>query len=431
MDEQLGHAAGTLPWNLYTRARRNVLQLVLFLVGTLNGIDRNIVSVLLEDIKAEFRVSDSMLGLLSGLAFALFYAALGVPIARWADRGDRARIVTLSLLIWSAMTALCGAAATFWQLVLARFGVGAGEGGTLPAAHSLLADYYPPAERARAIGIFTMSSAAGFAVALVLGGYIVQSYGWRTALIGVGLIGIAFTPLTHVFLGEPRRLAHFDRRSTKKESTLSAARALWAKSSYRSILGAIVVYFLMAAGAFVFIVPLLIRVHGLNVSQAGTVYGAISTVAAVVGSLGGGALADRLAARDIAWLARLAGFGLLVAVPLYELALCQSEVRALVPLLLLATTVLYSVVPSMYSALHVVCGSKRRAFAVAAAFFFANLIGAGLGPVLTGALSDRFGIEYGTGRGLLYALMIVVTILLPVSWLMFRAARHLGADAED
>lgn len=405
--------------------------LVLFVVGILNSVDRNIVGVLLEDIKNEFQVSDSMLGLLSGIAFALFYAALGVPIARWADRGNRPRIISLSLLVWSAMTALCGVAANFWQLLLARFGVGAGEAGALPASHSLLADYFPPAERARAIGVFTMSSAVGLAAALVIGGYVVEHFGWRAALIGVGLIGVMLTPLTHFLLHEPRRLAGAVAGTETKESILAATRILMGKRAYRNLLGAIIVYFLMASGAFVFVVPLLIRVHGLSVSQAGTTYGIISTVAAAIGSFGGGALADKLAARDIAWLARFAGLGLLVAVPLYEIALWAPVPTLLIPMLLLATTVIYSVVPSMYSALHVVCGSRRRALAVATAFFFANLIGAGLGPIVAGTLSDYFGARYGTGEGLRYSLMIMVTILLPVSWLMLRAARVLKLDAEE
>lgn len=431
MEGRLAKLPGVRPWDLYTSRRRNILLFVLFTVGILNSVDRNIISVILESIKSEFRVSDGMLGLLSGIAFALFYATLGIPIARWADRGDRTQVITLSLLVWSAMTALCGVAASFWQLLIARFGVGAGEAGALPAVHSLLADYYPPVERARVIGIFTMSSAAGLAIALVAGGFVVQNYGWRSALIGVGLLGMAVAPLTRFLLSEPRREPSRAAQLDSGESTYAAVRALLGKPSYRSVLGAIVVYFLMASGTFVFIVPLLIRVHGLNVSEAGRAYGIISTVSAIIGSLGGGALADQLAARDVAWLARFAAWGMIAAVPLYELAFSASGVSAMIPMLLLATTVLFATVPSMYSALHLVCGSKRRALAVAAVFFFANLIGAGLGPVLAGALSDHFAARYGTANGLRYSLMIVITILLPAGGLMFRAARALRADAED
>ena len=175
------------PWNYYTNRNRRTFSFVLFLVGTSNYVDRNIIGVLLEPIKKEFLVSDTMLGVLSGISFALFYATLGIPIARWADRGDRKLVITLCLGIWCAMTALCGLASTFWQLVAVRFGVGAGEAGAIPPAQSLLADYYPPTQRARAIGFFSMSSSAGYAIGLIFGGYVAQHYGWRAAFLSVGL----------------------------------------------------------------------------------------------------------------------------------------------------------------------------------------------------------------------------------------------------
>jgi predicted MFS family arabinose efflux permease len=404
---------------------------VLFLVGTSNYVDRNIIGVLLEQIKGEFQVSDTLLGLLSGVSFALFYATLGIPVARWADRGDRTLVITLSLTIWSVMTALCGATSTFWQLAAARFGVGAGEAGAIPPAMSLLADYYPPAERTWAIGVFMMSSSAGYAIGLALGGFVAQSYGWRAAFIIVGVIGVTLTPLTRFILKEPRRTALLAAQSEIQEATLVAVRVLLAKPAYRNILSAIVVYFLVAYGALVFIVSLMIRVHGLNVAQAGAAFGATSAMGAVIGCLGGGALADRLAARDVAWLARVAGWLMIAAMPFYELALLSPSMLTMIPLLLISTILLTGVVPPMFSALHVVCGSKRRALAVALAFFFANLIGLGLGPLIAGALSDRLGAIFGTAEGLRYALMTVMTALVPSGWLMLRAARYLNSDAED
>jgi MFS family permease len=151
-------------WDLYSGRQRSAYLLVLFLVGTSNYVDRNIIGVLLEPIKREFGVSDTMLGLLSGLSFALFYATLGIPVARWADRGDRRFIITISLTVWSLMTVLCGMAQNFWQLALARVGVGMGEAGAIPPAQSLIADYYPPDRRAKAIGIYMMCSMAGYVI---------------------------------------------------------------------------------------------------------------------------------------------------------------------------------------------------------------------------------------------------------------------------
>jgi predicted MFS family arabinose efflux permease len=404
---------------------------VLFLVGTCNYVDRNVIGVLLEQIKAEFQVSDAMLGLLSGLSFALFYATFGIPVARWADRGDRKRVMIVSLTVWSAMATLCGFAGGFWQLLAARFGVGAGEAGAIPPAQSLICDYYAPTERARAIGIFMISGSAGYALGLVLGGHIAQQYGWRLTFIAFGLAGLILVPITHLILKEPRHLPQFAKRAAGDESPRAAMRALLAKPSYRCLLSGIVLYFVMAYGAFVFIVSFMIRVHGLDTAQAGALFGGIAAVAAVIGSVGGGALADRWARKDIAWLPRFAGGAMLLAIPLYELALGSSSLALMIPVLLLGVIVHSAVVPPAFSAIHGVCGSRRRALSVAVVFFFANLIGLGLGPLLTGWLSDRFAVTHGSAEGLRYALLVMMTVLLPAGLLMLRAARSLQSDAED
>jgi len=404
--------------------------LVLFLVGASNYIDRNIIGVLLEQVKTEFHASDTRLGLLSGLSFAVLYASLGIPVARWADLGNRKVLITLALAAWSVMTCLCGFASTFWQLLVFRFAVGAGEAGAIPPAQSLLADYWPPMARARAIGIFNMSSTVGYGVALVLGGAIAQAYGWRAAFITVGILGGGFAPLTYFVLKEPRQDARYPLRSTDRESTLAAMRNLLGKPAFRNIVAGIVLYFLMSYGALVFIVSFMIREHGLSVARSGLTFGTISAFGAIVGNLSGGALADRLASRDIAWFARLGGWGMIVALPLYELSLSAPTIIVMVPLLFLATVVLTGLIPAMFAALHAVCGSKRRALAVAVAFFFANLIGLGLGPVLAGSLSDALSPRYGLAEGLRYALMTVMTAFVPAGWFLLRAAPHIKTDAE-
>lgn len=419
------------PWHLYSPRQRRAFLWVLFLIGASNYVDKNIIGVLLEPIKAEFQVSDTRLGLLSGISFALFYATLGIPVARWADRGDRRLIVTLSLSAWSAMTVICGLANSFWQLALARFGVGAGEAGAIPPAHSLLADYYAPTERAKAIGIFMMSATLGYVLALMLGGWISQNYGWRAAFITIGLLGLVLAPVAHLTLKEPRHTTLFAVRMAAEESLLSAIRALLAKRAYRNLLAGMVGYFVMAYGAMVFIVSFIIRVHELNVAQAGTLFGAISAIGAGIGNIGGGVLADRLAPQDPAWYGRLAGWGMVAALPLFELALVAPTIWAMAVLLLFSTMLMWGVVPPMFAALHFVCGSKRRAIAVALALFFANLIGLGLGPIIAGSLSDAFAASRGSAEGLRIALMVVMVVFIPAGWFMLRAARHLRADAED
>ena len=418
-------------WDLFSPGRRRAFLVILFLIGTCNNVDKNIVSVLLEQIRSEFHASDTLLGLLSGIAYAAFYASFGIPFARWSDHGNRKIIITTALVIWSVMTVLCGFATSFWMLMLARFGVGAGEAGAMPPAQSLLADYYSPTERAAAIGIFLMSAAAGYAVGLVLGGYVAQSFGWRNAFVMVGVAGLLLAPLSQFILQEPRALERTAIRQANAESTSGALRILFSKRAYRYILAAIVTYFVMGYGVLVFVVSLLIRLYGLNVATAGATFGAVSAIGAVAGNLAGGMLSDRLARRDFALVPRVAGWGMIAAVPIYEGALMSPELIIMVPLLLVGQSLLNAVLPPMFAALHLVCGSKRRAMSVAVAYFFANLVGLGLGPVITGQLSDRLAVIHGSAEGLRLSMMIVMCILVLAGWFMLHVARLVKADVED
>ena len=422
--------AATRPWDLSPPRRRWTFLAVLFLVSTSNYVDRNIIGVLLEPIKREFGVSDTMLGLLTGFSFAIFYATLGIPVARWADRGDRKIILTVSLAAWSVMTAFCGMAQSFVQLALARIGVGAGEAGALPPAQSLIADYYPPAERGKALGTFMMSSMAGYVLGVVVGGQIAQAYGWRAAFLTVGLPGLLLAVVTYLVLDEPRRQPRFAVAQASMEPLRTSIKALMAKRSFVDITIAMVLYFLMAYGAFVFTVSYLIRTHGLSVGRASAIFGTVSTVTAVIGSLVGGALADRLARRHISWLARLPGWVLILALPAYELAFSVRSLALTVVFLGIGGSLLTGAIPSMFAALHAVCGSARRAMSVAVIFFFANLIGTGLGPIITGRLSDYFAASVGPAEGLRYAMMIVMVTFVPSGWFMLRASRNLARDQE-
>ena len=404
--------------------------LVLFLTGASNFADRNIIGVLLEPIRHEFHVPDTQLGILSGLSFALFYATLGIPVARWADRGDRKQVIMIALTVWTVMTALCGFVHSFWQLVAARVGMGAGEAGAIPPAQSLLADYYPPTERGRAIGVFTTSSTAGYVLALVLGGWIAEHYGWRAAFVLIASLGVVLVPLVQFVLREPRASLKAKSSAVPGESLASALRSLSVKPSYRLVVLGNVLYFLMAYGALAFTVSFMIRSHAFSVGHAGAVFGIIAATGAVIGSLGGGALSDRLAKRQAAAPARVAAYGMLVALPSFELAVSASSDTFMMIGLTAGMIAVSAVAPAIYASLHAICGSSRRALAVAIALFFANLLGLGLGPLLTGVISDHLGRLYGTADGLRYALMVVFAVFIPASLTMFRAARHFDTDAE-
>jgi predicted MFS family arabinose efflux permease len=361
----------------------------------------------------------------------MFYATLGIPVAQMADRGNRKHVIAIALTVWSIMTALSGMAQSFWQLALARVGVGAGEAGAIPPAQSLIADYFRPEMRARALGVFMMASMAGYILGLVLGGYIAEHYGWRAAFVVVGLPGLALALLVHFVLQEPRERPEFAIRTEAKESAWSAFKALAKKPSYVCIILSMVFYFLTAYGALVFSVSFMMRVHGMSVSEAGGAYGLVSSVAVVIGTFAGATVTDLLSKkRGLRWAALVPGISLIISLPLLSAAFLADSVLVMFALLLLASCLFSAAVPAMFAALHLVCGSKRRAMAVAAAFFFANLFGLGLGPPLTGALSDMFADAYGPGEGLRYALLIMCAALAPAGFFMLRAAKRLEADLE-
>jgi MFS family permease len=215
--------------------RRYVLGL-LFVVYVVNFVDRSILNILLEPIKREFQPSDTALGFLSGVAFAIFYATLGIPIARWADRGVRRDIIALALFVWSGMTALCGLARTFPQLVAARIGVGIGEAGGSPPAHSILADYYPPERRGTAFAIYALGIPVGTAFGFFTGGWMAETLGWRSAFLLVGVPGLALALIVRLTLREPPRGHSEALRDTEPApDSMTVMRTMWRLATFRHL----------------------------------------------------------------------------------------------------------------------------------------------------------------------------------------------------
>ncbi|MES2496526.1 MAG: MFS transporter [Pseudomonadota bacterium] len=411
-------------------ARRWGLLAILFLVGTSSSVDRVVISVLLEPIKQEFGVSDTQLGLLSGLSFALLYSVLGLPIARWADRGNRKLLIAGAITVWSGMTMLCAAAGSFWHLLLARIGVGVGEAGATPPAQSLIVDYFPAAQRARAIGIFATSGTAGYLIGLTIGSQLVAAYGWRITLVAFGLPGLLIAVLVMLLLVEPRQIDPAAARARVIEPFGASIRALASKRSFVLLLIGFTTYHFAAYGALVFVPSYLVRVIGSPIAESGPIFGLTSAMAVLVGSLAGGALCDWLTARDrrwIGWFPAL-GFGLAI-VPNVAMFMIDDLTWFLV-VSTFGGVLLYAALPAAFTAIHAVCGNARRATAIAIVLFFGNLLGFGLGPVVTGALSDHFSATEGP-TGLRYALMIVMALLLPTALLMAASGRRIIADLEE
>jgi predicted MFS family arabinose efflux permease len=418
-----------LPWSLYTLRQRWSFLAILFLVSTSNYTDRMVISVLLEPLKEEFRLSDTMLGLLSGFSFALFYVLAGIPIARWADRGNRRTVIALALTVWSFMTVLCGLAQTFWQLLLARVGVGAGESGGIPPAQSLIVDYFPPERRATALAIFAAGATTGYILGTGGGGFIADAYGWRSAFLLMGVPGLILAIIVWFILPEPRLQLGTGAAGAATESVRETYQALWHKRSFVFALVGSLLYTFVAYGALAFVPSFLVRVLRVPLAEAGLTYAIVSAVGTVIGTLGGGALADWMGRRDPRWLAWLPAIACASTGPMYLLAFAAHDLWTFMVVAFVAHLVLMAGAPTIFAAIHTVCGSRRRATAIAIVHFSATLFGAGVGPLATGALSDALTVAHGAD-GLRYSLMIATPVLVIAGAFYYAFGRMMPADQE-
>jgi MFS family permease len=426
---QPGAAVNT--WDLFNKRQRVLLVVVLFFIGSSGAIDRAIISILLEPIKQTFHVSDTALGLMTGVAFGILYAILGVPLGRYADRGDRRLLITASLGLWSIFTACCGWVHTFFELFLLRIGVGIGEaGGTGGPAISLLSDYFPPERRAKAIGFLQMSTISGAIGGLIAGGYIAQAYGWRITFVVSGLPGVVLVAIAWFALREPRKREGFKVVSADTESTMDAIRALIRKPTFVDITLAMTAFMFVATGPLVFEQAYIIRVLHLGLATTGGITGVVSIGSIVAGNLAGGILADKLSRRDIRWLCWLPAYAMIAMYPFYAASHLVSTLTGYTLLSSIAATIMLSGVPAIMAGMVAVLGARRRATGIAIMLLVSNLVGMTLGPVATGMLSDYLAHSMGPAEGLRWAIIVLLLACIPTGWLMLRAARTIKADFE-
>jgi MFS family permease len=416
-------------WSRYSPGQRWLFLAALCMVSMWNYADRVIMSVLLEPIKKEFGATDAQMGLLTGVAFAISYASFSIPLARISDRGDRRLVVSVSIAVWSFFTACCGLAGSFQQLALARVGVGVGESGSMPPSQSLIADYFPPAQRTRAFAIFTVTALLGNLIAFTVGAHLAVAYGWRVAFIGLGLPGLLIALFAWVVLREPRREIAALKKAEPQEPFLTNLRALAGKRSYVLINFAMIMYYCVAYGASSWFPAYLDRVMKVSLAEVGAVYGPASAIATIMGALIGGFVTDWLAARDRRWLGWAPGAALLICLPLFELGLHSESANLFIALACTGMLFLTAALPGMLSLMHMVCGSARRAMAVAMLYFFASLIGLSLGPLITGMLSDYFSLTHGA-VGLRISLMTASLFLAPCGLALVAAGFLAHRDAE-
>jgi len=398
-------------------------------VYVFNFIDRQVLAILLPSIKAEFSVDDWVLGFLAGPAFALFYVTLGIPIAVLGDRWNRRNLIAISLAIWSAMTALSGAASSIVQLSLARIGVGVGEAGFSPPAHSMIADMYPPERRSLAMGVFTLGISLGIMIAYLGGGWMAQNIGWRQAFFVVGVPGLALAALFRATVAEPPRgMSEGRADNNERFSVLEVARYLMARKSFVHMsLGAGLASF-TAYAVLSFFPSFLERSHGMDLQQIGALVGIIIGVSTGIGFVGGGWIADHVGAtsrRYSLWIMSAAMMlGWVFVFPLYLLTdpfvvLAVFFVPSLLNNLYLGTT---------FAQTQGLVGLRMRSVASALLLFVINVLGLGFGPLAAGWLSDLLAATAGN-ESLRYSLLIIGAVTGPwIAWHFYVAGRYIEGD---
>lgn len=403
---------------------------MLVLVYTFNFIDRQIVGILAVPIKADLGLTDTQLGLMGGLAFALFYTLLGIPIAMLADRSNRTTIMTVALVVWSAMTAVCGMAQNFWQLFLARLGVGVGEAGGVAPAYSIVADYFPPHQRARALGVYSFGVPIGSALGIVFGGVIASLINWRTAFIVVGIAGIVLAPIFKLVVREPVR-GGFDAKGSAGTPVSFGAvmRVLASKPSFWGLSFGASASSMMGYGMFFWLPSFFVRSFQLSLLEASLFFGAILLVGGIAGIWMGGSLADRLGADKRRMYAIIPAIAFLATIPFYVGAVTSTSLVLAFVLFLVPTALgLFWLGPVLSSIQHVV-PPQMRATASAVFLFVNNLIGIGLGTVALGALSDALSAQFGADS-LRYAILAGTVFYLVAASLFLLSAKRLERDWE-
>lgn len=387
----------------YSEAYKRVVVLLLTAAYAFNAMDRSIISIISQAMKLDLKLTDTQLGLLSGTAFALLYAFGGIPIARLAERISRVNIITLALVVWSTLSALCGAAVSFSQLLLIRVGVGVAEAGCSPPAHSLISDYFEPSRRTSALSVYSSGISLGYLLAAVGGGYVSQHWGWRAACAMVGLPGVIIAILIKVFLREPPRghsevahgnrhgpsLAPFSIKSEFRELRAVGKALLVDRPVLHMVLGVTLGAF-AAYGFYAFVPPFFSRAFGLDYTTIGVVAGLSGGVAVGMGIVAGGFVADVLARSDARWYALVPAIGGIIALPLYLLAVLQADWKVATGMLSMAGFFQYASLGPTFGVVQNVVDQRRRATATAILYICLSVFALGGGPLFTGWIIDRF-----------------------------------------
>lgn len=402
---------------------------VLFVVYVANFVDRQILAIVLDDVKAELQVSDTLMGLLSGPAFVVFYTVAGIPIARLADRGSRRTIIACGLALWSVMTALCGLARSYPQLLLARIGVGVGEAAGTPPSHSLLSDLFPAERRATALSLYAMGIYVGVMFGYLAGGFVREAFDWRTAFLVVGLPGIPLALLVQATVREPARGASDGRADEATPPLREVLRFLASRRAFVWVTIAACFQSLSGYSILAWAPSFLRRVHAMDPAEAGLSIGLVTGIGGAFGAWLGGALVDRLARRDRRWIvwlpAWVSALSVPFAVPFYLAEGRAATLAAFVPFYVLSA--MY--VGPLWSVGQSVVRPRMRALASAILLVVLNLVGLGLGPLAVGAANDLLHDRLGDDA-IRWSLLVMAGMGGLAAWPFARAARTLRAELD-
>ena len=416
---------------LYSKSYTWYVLFMLTIVYTFNYMDRHLIVILQESIKAELQLSDTQIGLMSGLAFAVFYTFLGIPIAKLADTKNRKNIVAISLALWSAMTAIMAYTSNFLQMLLARIGVGVGEAGGSPPSHAMISDYFPKEKRATALGIYSIGVYLGILFGYLLGGWLGQQYGWRTTFLMIGLPGVLFALIIYLTVKEPPRGYSEPNRAIQKSENLKKVIAtLLSKKTF--------VFLALAAGFHVFVgygtsswmASYLIRTFGLELQEVG-IY--LSLSAGVGGGLGtylGGVLADRFSKKDLRWFLWWPALAIILSLPFGLTTYLSSNLTIVIAAYFITNIFFAFYIAPMLAVAHNIVAINMRAMASAVLFLVMNLIGLGLGPLFAGFLSDMMTPTYGN-EALRYVLTIVAMLDIVAFFLFLKTAKTVEYDIQN
>jgi len=403
-----------------------------------NHMDRYALALAQESIKHEFHLTDTELGLLSGIAFALFYSVMGIPIARWADRGNRVRILALTTALWSVMVAVSGFAANFAQLLMIRIGVSVGEAGCVPPAHSLIPDYFIRAERPRAAAIYALGSGIGGMIGFFLAGWLNELYGWRVMFKVLSVPGVALALLVAMTLKEPReQRVSGDMASRGLELPVSCeppprvglvCRALWYNVTFRHLLACLCAIFFVTSGVWQWQATFFIRTYGMSTGDLGTWLALISGVS-LVGIYLGGELMSRYAANRERLQLKVMALLYLTFGPLSSAVYLVPNRYLAFALLSVCTVGSYAINGPLFAMMQTLIPARMRAISIAIVFLFANLVGLGLGPLAAGALSDELRHFVGA-QSLRYTLVLMCLVNLCVALELYQARKSVSRDLE-